>query len=238
MPALYRAARRFDQPGLSIAGNGMLPKSSGMINVRSGLVIVVRGNASADVMALRNKTNAPIMECKAALAEAGHTAVIKPMPLRQAVAGGFTLDDFTVDVLSSIDEIEGAAYDALHRDCRNRGARPPLEGAAGAVFIVVSCISNGTGPMMRPARERQAFATLMTRACVMLLRPSTPNSTPQPEDFTPPKGTIGWTMPCWLIQTVPASSCRAMRSGCCSARSTARGYPLRRRARLMQAARA
>jgi hypothetical protein len=34
---------------------------------------------------------------RAALAEAGHTAVIKPGPLRPAVTGGFTLDDFTVD---------------------------------------------------------------------------------------------------------------------------------------------
>jgi hypothetical protein len=33
----------------------------------------------------------------AALAAAGHTPVIKPWPLRPAVAGGFTLDDFTVD---------------------------------------------------------------------------------------------------------------------------------------------
>jgi hypothetical protein len=36
-------------------------------------------------------------EARAALADAGHTAVIKPPPLRPAVAGGFTLDDFTVD---------------------------------------------------------------------------------------------------------------------------------------------
>jgi hypothetical protein len=36
-------------------------------------------------------------DARAALAEAGHTAVIKPMPSRPAVAGGFTLDDFTVD---------------------------------------------------------------------------------------------------------------------------------------------
>jgi hypothetical protein len=36
-------------------------------------------------------------EARAVLAEAGHTAVIKPAPLRPAVAGGFTLDDFTVD---------------------------------------------------------------------------------------------------------------------------------------------
>ena len=33
----------------------------------------------------------------AALDRAGHTPVIKPWPLRPAVAGGFTLDDFTVD---------------------------------------------------------------------------------------------------------------------------------------------
>jgi Transposase DDE domain/Transposase domain (DUF772) len=36
-------------------------------------------------------------EALAALAAAGHTAVIKPWPLRPAVAGGFTVDDFTVD---------------------------------------------------------------------------------------------------------------------------------------------
>src|SRR5438270_1501232 len=33
----------------------------------------------------------------ATLAQAGHTPVIKPWPLRPAVAGGFTLDDFAVD---------------------------------------------------------------------------------------------------------------------------------------------
>jgi hypothetical protein len=36
-------------------------------------------------------------DARAALAEAGHTAIIKPGPLRPAVAGGFTIDDFTVD---------------------------------------------------------------------------------------------------------------------------------------------
>jgi hypothetical protein len=33
----------------------------------------------------------------AALAAAGHSAVIKPWPLRAAIPGGFTADDFTVD---------------------------------------------------------------------------------------------------------------------------------------------
>jgi transposase len=36
-------------------------------------------------------------DARAALADAGHCAVIKPSPLRPAVPGGFTLDDFTVD---------------------------------------------------------------------------------------------------------------------------------------------
>jgi IS5 family transposase len=36
-------------------------------------------------------------QARAELADAGHTAVIKPIPLRAAVPGGFTLDDFTID---------------------------------------------------------------------------------------------------------------------------------------------
>jgi IS5 family transposase len=36
-------------------------------------------------------------DLRAALHQAGHAAVIKPKPLKPAVEGGFTLDDFTVD---------------------------------------------------------------------------------------------------------------------------------------------
>lgn len=36
-------------------------------------------------------------EARASLAEAGHAVVIKPIPLRAAVVGGYTLDDFTID---------------------------------------------------------------------------------------------------------------------------------------------
>jgi len=36
-------------------------------------------------------------DLRAALADGGHTAVIKPKPLKPAVEGGFTLDDFTAD---------------------------------------------------------------------------------------------------------------------------------------------
>jgi Transposase DDE domain len=36
-------------------------------------------------------------DLRAAINQAGHAAVIKPRPLKPAVEGGFTLDDFTVD---------------------------------------------------------------------------------------------------------------------------------------------
>lgn len=36
-------------------------------------------------------------EARAELADAGHEAIIKPIPLRAAVSGGFTLDDFPVN---------------------------------------------------------------------------------------------------------------------------------------------
>jgi hypothetical protein len=36
-------------------------------------------------------------DLRAAMKEAGHAAVIKPRPLKPAVGGGFTLDDFSVD---------------------------------------------------------------------------------------------------------------------------------------------
>src|SRR5207245_5783011 len=36
-------------------------------------------------------------EARAALIEAGHIPVIKPGPLRPAVKGGFTIDDYTID---------------------------------------------------------------------------------------------------------------------------------------------
>ena len=36
-------------------------------------------------------------ELLAAAADGGHTPIIKPWPLRPAVDGGFTLDDFTID---------------------------------------------------------------------------------------------------------------------------------------------
>ena len=41
-------------------------------------------------------------EVRAALEEGKHRATIKPIPLRPAVPGGFTFDDFTIDTASGV----------------------------------------------------------------------------------------------------------------------------------------
>src|SRR3954463_7001579 len=76
----------------------------------------------------------------AALDRAGHTAVIKPWPLRPAVPGGFTIDDFTVD------EAAGTAT------CPN-GVIRPITRARNVVFGVACrgcplrarCTASATG---------------------------------------------------------------------------------------------
>jgi len=67
-------------------------------------------------------------ELLAAVAEGGHTAIIKPWPLRPAVDGGFTLDEFTVDeaagtvtcpngLTARITRTRMAIFGARCRDC-------------------------------------------------------------------------------------------------------------------------
>ena len=74
----------------------------------------------------------------AALEQAGHTAVIKPWPLRPTVAGGFTLDDFTHDAASNT------------VTCPN-GTTRPITAAGSAVF--------GAHCRGCPLRERCTTAT-------------------------------------------------------------------------------
>jgi Transposase domain (DUF772)/Transposase DDE domain len=67
-------------------------------------------------------------DLRAAMKEAGHTAIIKPRPLKPAVEGGFTLDDFTVDeaagtvtcpagVTRRISARRNVTFGAACRDC-------------------------------------------------------------------------------------------------------------------------
>jgi IS5 family transposase len=77
-------------------------------------------------------------EALAEIEAAGHRAVIKPWPLRPAIPGGFTLDDFTID-------------DTSHAVTCPNGITRPIT-AAGAVIFGAHC--RGC-----PLRERCTSAT-------------------------------------------------------------------------------
>jgi len=73
-------------------------------------------------------------DARAALAAAGHTAVIKPIPLRPAVDGGFTIDEFTVDqtagtvtcpagITRRITRTRAVVFGVACRDCPLRDRR-------------------------------------------------------------------------------------------------------------------
>ena len=74
---------------------------------RSGGDLTAAGTDSAEASAAAGEKDAGLRvygdsaygtgAARAAYRDAGHQTVIKPKPLRPAVPGGFTLDDFTVD---------------------------------------------------------------------------------------------------------------------------------------------
>jgi len=60
-----------------------------------GLTLLASEAAPVDVLA---DSAYGTGQARAALREAGHNAIIKPIPLRAAVPGGFTADDFDIDI--------------------------------------------------------------------------------------------------------------------------------------------
>jgi len=84
------------EPDTGLFTNAKLAKASGTDNAEAviGLELLKGEDPGLEVL---GDTAYGTGEARAALADAGHTAIIKPGPLRPAVDGGFTLDDFTVD---------------------------------------------------------------------------------------------------------------------------------------------
>jgi Transposase DDE domain/Transposase domain (DUF772) len=84
------------EPGTGLFTGGKLTRASGEDNHEAvvGLGLLACEDAGVTVLGDTAYGAGP---ARAALAGAGHTAVIRPGPLRPAVAGGFTIDDFTVD---------------------------------------------------------------------------------------------------------------------------------------------
>jgi hypothetical protein len=84
------------EPDTGLFTNGKLTQGSGIDNAEAviGLELLAGEDPCLEVL---GDTAYGTGEARAALTDAGHTAIIKPAPLRPAVDGGFTLDDFTVD---------------------------------------------------------------------------------------------------------------------------------------------
>jgi hypothetical protein len=84
------------EPDTGLFTNGKLTQGSGDGNHEAviGLELLKGEDRGLEVLA---DTAYGTGDARAALTDAGHTPVIKPAPLRPAVDGGFTRDDFTVD---------------------------------------------------------------------------------------------------------------------------------------------
>jgi len=84
------------EPDTGLFTDGKLAKAGGTDNAEAviGLELLDSEEPGLEVL---GDTAYGTGDARAALAEAGHTAIIKPAPLRPAVAGGFTTDNFTVD---------------------------------------------------------------------------------------------------------------------------------------------
>jgi len=90
-------------------------------------------------------------EARAELAEAGHEAVIKPVPLRSAVPDGFTLDDFTIN------------HDDATVTCPNGATRPISPGravnfktACAGCPLRAQCTTSSTGRTLK-VHEHEAL---------------------------------------------------------------------------------
>jgi hypothetical protein len=87
------------EPDTGLFTAGELTKASGEDNHEAvvGLALLDDEPAELGELEVLGDSAYGTGDARAALADAGHTAVIKPAPLRSAVEGGFTLDDFVVD---------------------------------------------------------------------------------------------------------------------------------------------
>ncbi|HTW03049.1 MAG TPA: IS1182 family transposase [Streptosporangiaceae bacterium] len=85
------------EPGTGLFTGGRLTRAAGEGNHEAVVGLGLLDGEDAGPLQVLGDTAYGTGQARADLAAAGHTAVIKPGPLRPAVPGGFTVDDFTVD---------------------------------------------------------------------------------------------------------------------------------------------
>jgi hypothetical protein len=92
------------EPDTGLFTEGRLAKASGGDNHEAviGCALIAAEPGLPDQVEVLGDTAYGTGDARATLIAAGHTPVIKPMPLRPAVAHRFTLDDFQVDERSGM----------------------------------------------------------------------------------------------------------------------------------------
>jgi len=108
------------EPDTGIITDCTLTKASGPDNHEAVVGLALLDNEQSPVRVLGDSAYAT-GAIRTALAEAEHVAVIKPLPLRAPVPGGFTTDDFSID------------FDARTVTCPANHTRP-IPPSGGVVF--------------------------------------------------------------------------------------------------------
>jgi hypothetical protein len=87
------------EPDTGLITNTRLTRTAGADNgdAAVGMALLAADTSIGEPVEVLGDSAYGTGDALAALASAGHTAVIKPWRLRPVVAGGFVLDDFTVD---------------------------------------------------------------------------------------------------------------------------------------------
>ena len=119
------------EPDTGIITDCTLTKASG-VDAHDGVVGVGLLDGEEEPVEVLADSAYGTGQARADLAAAGHTATIKPWPLRPAVSGGFTIDDFGYDVAAgtlscpngvtrTLTKARNAVFGVACRDCPLRG---------------------------------------------------------------------------------------------------------------------
>jgi hypothetical protein len=85
------------EPDTGIFTGGRLAKACGPGNSEAEIGLELLADEDSDTREVLGDSAYGTADMRNELTDRGHTAIIKPMPPQQAITGGFTLDDFTVD---------------------------------------------------------------------------------------------------------------------------------------------
>ncbi len=132
------------EPDTGLFTAGELTQATGQDNHEAvvGLALLDE-DLSTDGLQVLGDSAYGTAEARLALAQAGHTAIIKPLGLRRTVPGGFTLDDFTVNEQAGTVTCPAGVTKLLTRDraavfglpCRSCPLRPRCTNAKNGRII-------------------------------------------------------------------------------------------------------